>query len=96
MQLRSEAGMARSSEARRTSWLRYDAKRRRTDDRRLKERARGRTRKLPKSGVCEECGAIADTVWHHDDYRYPDDAEELCHKCHRARHPRRMPSGVIR
>lgn len=80
-----------SSQARRESWLRYDRKRRGTNHRLSLERARGVMRRVPKSGVCEECGASGVTVWHHENYDRPRDAIELCHRCHRAKHSRPMP-----
>ena len=79
--------------ARKRSWLRHDRKRRGMPHRTACERARQRMGKVPKTGRCEQCGALADTVWHHEDYSLPKDAVELCFKCHRARHPRPLPQG---
>lgn len=77
------------------SWLLHDEKRKGTPQRKKTERARSKVRRsdLAKSGRCSDCKKKKPTVWHHDDYRKPLDVIELCHKCHRARHPRRIPSS---
>lgn len=77
-----------TTEARRESWRRYDIKRKGTLDRLLKERARSAMRNVPKSGQCEQCNEYKETVWHHTDYSLPNEAIELCYRCHRGKHPR--------
>lgn len=74
--------------ARQKSWLAYDAKRKGTPARLMKERARKAMRNVPKTGICDECLETKPTVWHHPDYDFPKCAIELCHKCHRSKHPR--------
>jgi hypothetical protein len=74
--------------SRKKSWKRYDDKRKGTEERLKKERARSAMRGVPKSGRCEYCNTPTSTVWHHTDYNFPSEAVELCHKCHRAEHPR--------
>ena len=76
------------SEERKASWRRYDLKRKSDPERLMKERARNAMRKVPKSGWCEGCNKKKKTIWHHPDYNFPREATELCHKCHRAEHPR--------
>ena len=75
---------------------RYDLKRRDSPDRALKERAREKMRLVPKTGVCEQCHEKKTTLWHHEDYEEPlKNAIELCYKCHRKEHPRKMPGGIV-
>lgn len=79
--------------ARVASWKRHDSKRNGTPDRLMKERARGRVRSAAKRGDCVLCGETGATVWHHPDYEFPCEVQELCLKCHRAKHPRQLPQG---
>lgn len=83
-----------TTDARKRSWRRYDDKRRGSQIRLLKERARNVARGLPRSGQCELCGfGVSATVMHHTDYRYPRDTIEVCIPCHRLIHRRPMPHG---
>ena len=89
-----------------TAKRRYDLKRKGDPDRARKERARNKMRTTPKTGRCEHCNnyffkadtkTTPDTVWHHLDYDGQQrNCVELCHRCHRAQHPRRMPHGGTR
>jgi len=74
---------------------RYDEKRRGTDHRREREKARGRSRHIPKTGKCEKCRESVKTVWHHLDYETGKEVIELCYRCHRKEHPRDL-SGTGR
>jgi hypothetical protein len=87
-----------ASSARRASWLSYDAKRKRTARRLMKERARDAVRRAryQKTGQCEYCGRRGATVWHHLDYRCPLFVDEVCPECHRRLHPRRVNGGKVR
>lgn len=84
-----------STAGRRAAWLRHDAKRKATEARKLKERARYEVRKmvkrgeLVKIGVCQCCDRPRpETVFHHPDYSKPRHVVELCKPCHRHHHPR--------
>lgn len=85
------------SAVRRRSKARYDAKRKGTAVRLLHERARDAVRraKLIRIGRCEYCGDMGRTVWHHLDYRCPLFVDEVCLKCHRGLHPRRVNGGGV-
>lgn len=87
-----------STAARRRSWLAYDAKRKRTEHRLLRERARDAIRRagLIRVGRCEYCGKMARTIWHHPDYRCPLFVDEVCLMCHRGLHPRRVNGGKVK
>ena len=82
-----------STPKRKAAWLRHDAKRKATAERKLKERARAivrgmaRRMEILKSGECMCCERAAkDTVWHHADYAEPRKVVELCKRCHRHHH----------
>ena len=83
-----------STAGRRAAWLRHDAKRKATAERKLKEKARSMIRgmsrrgELLKSGDCSCCERSGETVWHHPDYTRPRHVVELCKPCHRHHHPR--------
>lgn len=80
---------------------RYDARRAGCPERLIKERHRGWVRrmvasgKLARTGTCAECGAAGATAFHHEEYGRPEQVIELCARCHRQRHPRRMPQGGL-
>jgi hypothetical protein len=86
-----------STAGRRAAWLRYDAKRKADEQRKLKERARTVVRgmlrrgELVRTGTCVRCPPRKRkrrTVFHHPDYTRPREVLELCKKCHRGCHPR--------
>lgn len=90
-----------TSEKRKESWARHDAKRKQTENRKTREQARSyvRFKKIPKRGVCyfDDMQPMhrGPTVLHHLLYE-PVVLIEVCAKCHRRFHPRVMPSGAIK
>lgn len=89
-------GWSKSNKVRLASKARYDARRTGTAHRLLRERARDAVRRARygKTGRCELCGRCGPTVFHHEDYRCPLFVDEVCTKCHRGMHPRRVNGGI--
>jgi hypothetical protein len=90
-----------ASAARLESWRRYDLRRRSDEEygyrracRRHVESAVARG-ELSYTGRCAQCEAEGITVFHHESYARPLDVIELCHRCHRRCHPRRLPRGGV-
>lgn len=82
-----------ASDARIASWKRYDDKRKGRGERLRKERHRGvvRRSKLSKIGWCCSCLKWnPPTVFHHVSYDDPMNVIEVCYKCHRKLHPRKL------
>lgn len=81
---------------------RYDAKRKATLHRGIRERARAIVRgmvrrgELVYAGFCRRCQKRRrKTLWHHPDYSRPTWVEEVCYKCHRGLHPRPVYGGKV-